>query len=134
MRIVKLCQAPNSLWKSQLNELVDLLKSSERPVLLLGGGLNRKVVRENIDLISSLGIPIMTTWNGADRYGTDLPNFWGRPNTWGQRSANILIQQADLIVAFGSRLGLQQTGFAWEEFAPLAKIFQIDIDSRFRIS
>ena len=128
VRIVKLCQAPNSLWKSQLNELVDLLKSSERPVLLLGGGLNRKVVRENIDLISSLGIPIMTTWNGADRYGTDLPNFWGRPNTWGQRSANILIQQADLIVAFGSRLGLQQTGFAWEEFAPLAKIFQIDID------
>jgi acetolactate synthase-1/2/3 large subunit len=40
----------------------------------------------------------------------------------------MLIQQCDLLIAVGSRLGLQQTGFAWEEFAPLAKIFQIDID------
>ena len=32
------------------------------------------------------------------------------------------------MIAVGTRLGLQQTGFAWEEFAPLAKIYQIDID------
>jgi acetolactate synthase-1/2/3 large subunit len=63
-----------------------------------------------------------------DRYGSDLPNYWGRPNTWGQRSANILLQQSDLIIAVGTRLGLQQTGFAWEQFAPLADIYQIDID------
>jgi acetolactate synthase-1/2/3 large subunit len=70
----------------------------------------------------------MTTWNGMDRYGSNLPNYWGRPNTWGQRSANILLQQSDLIIAVGTRLGLQQTGFAWEQFAPLADIYQVDID------
>jgi acetolactate synthase-1/2/3 large subunit len=70
----------------------------------------------------------MTTWNGADRYGSEQENYWGRPNTWGQRSANILIQQSDCLVVIGSRLGLQQTGFAWQEFAPLAKIFQVDVD------
>jgi acetolactate synthase-1/2/3 large subunit len=70
----------------------------------------------------------MTTWNGIDRYADDLENCWGRPNTWGQRSSNMLIQQCDLLIAVGTRLGLQQTGFAWEEFCPLAKIYQIDID------
>jgi acetolactate synthase I/II/III large subunit len=44
------------------------------------------------------------------------------------RYANVLIQQADLIVAFGTRLGLQQTGFNWQEFGPLAKVVQIDVD------
>jgi acetolactate synthase-1/2/3 large subunit len=44
------------------------------------------------------------------------------------RYANILIQQADLVVCLGTRLGLQQTGFNWQQFAPLAEIVQIDLD------
>ena len=110
------------------NRVVEQLGISERPILLLGGGLSRKVAKKLAGRIEKLGIPVMTTWNGMDRYGSDLQNYWGRPNTWGQRSSNLLIQQCDVLVAIGTRLGLQQTGFAWEEFAPLAKIYQIDID------
>jgi acetolactate synthase-1/2/3 large subunit len=44
------------------------------------------------------------------------------------RYSNILIGQSDLVVAFGTRLGLQQTGFNWSSFAPIAKIIQVDID------
>ena len=73
-------------------------------------------------------VPVMTTYNGADRFDGDDPNYLGRPNTWGQRSANIVIQQADLIVALGTRLGLQQTGFNWQEFGRAAKIVHLDID------
>ena len=65
------------------------------------------------------GIPVMTTWNGLDRVGAGRAAATsGRPNTWGQRSANMLLQQADLVVALGTRLGLQQTGFNWQEFVP----------------
>ena len=71
----------------------------------------------------------MTTWNGADLYPSTYPNYMGRPNTWGQRYSNILIQQADCILAIGTRLGLQQTGFNWQAFAPNAKLIQIDIDT-----
>ena len=110
-------------------EIVNSLKICNRPIILLGGGLTRTAAAKfNKELIDT-GIPIMTTWNGADRYGADQDNYWGRPNTWGQRAANILIQQSDCLIVIGSRLGLQQTGFAWQEFAPLAKIFQIDIDA-----
>ena len=44
------------------------------------------------------------------------------------RYSNVLIQQADLVIAVGSRLGYQQTGFNWEAFAPGAKVVQVDID------
>jgi acetolactate synthase-1/2/3 large subunit len=70
----------------------------------------------------------MLTWNAADRLPSDHPCFAGRPNTWGQRYANVLLQQADLVLAIGTRLGLQQTGFAWEEFVPVGAVVQVDID------
>jgi acetolactate synthase-1/2/3 large subunit len=44
------------------------------------------------------------------------------------RYSNILIQQSDLLLAVGTRLGLQQTGFNWQEFAPLANVIQVDVD------
>jgi acetolactate synthase-1/2/3 large subunit len=112
-----------------LTDVLVALESSRRPILLLGGGLKRSTSWEITEQLSLLGIPIMTTWNGVDHYGADLDNYWGRPNTWGQRSANILLQQCDLLIAVGTRLSLQQTGFAWEEFCPLAKIFQVDISN-----
>ena len=111
-----------------VDSIIKQLAISERPILLLGGGLKRNVLKSLVTDIEKIGIPVMTTWNGMDRYSGNLQNYWGRPNTWGQRSSNILIQQCDLLIAIGTRLGLQQTGFAWEEFAPLAKIYQIDID------
>lgn len=106
-----------------------LLRASERPVILVGGGVSRNAVRRLGDHTVEAGIPIMTTWNGTDRVPTEHPLYAGRPNTWGQRAANILIQQADLVVAVGTRLGLQQTGFAWEQFVPAGQVVQVDIDT-----
>jgi acetolactate synthase-1/2/3 large subunit len=54
--------------------------------------------------------------------------FCGRPNWYGMRWANLLIQQCDLLISLGTRLGIQQTGFNWEGFAPNAQVIQIDID------
>ena len=72
----------------------------------------------------------MATWNGIDRIPEDHPMFFGRPNTWGQRSANILMQQSDLLVALGTRLGLQQTGFNWQQFIPLGQVIQVECDRK----
>lgn len=111
-----------------LESLQNLLVKSRRPILLLGGGLDRKATRGQIDSLNAFGIPIMTTWNGADLMSSEHELYFGRPNTWGQRYSNVLIQQADLVIAIGTRLGLQQTGFSWEEFVPNGKIVQVDID------
>jgi acetolactate synthase-1/2/3 large subunit len=104
------------------------ISKAERPVLLLGGGLSHRQARSLRQRLAALSLPIMTTWNGADRYGSDHANYAGRPNTWGQRSSNLILQQADLVLAVGSRLGLQQTGFNWRAFVPLGEVIQVDID------
>jgi acetolactate synthase-1/2/3 large subunit len=44
------------------------------------------------------------------------------------RWANVLVQQSDLVIALGTRLGLQQTGFNWEKYVPVGKLVQVDID------
>jgi acetolactate synthase-1/2/3 large subunit len=109
-------------------EIVELTRSAARPVWLIGGGVDRAVARELLPALERAGVPLMTTWNGLDRVPADHPLYLGRPNTWGQRAANILLQQADLIVALGTRLGLQQTGFNWQQFAPVGKVVQVDVD------
>jgi acetolactate synthase I/II/III large subunit len=107
-----------------------LMREAERPVWLIGGGVTRATADEVRDALAASAVPVMTTWNGADRIGADEEYYFGRPNTWGQRYANVLLQQADLIVAFGTRLGIQQTGFNWQGFAPKARVVQFDIDAR----
>ncbi len=108
--------------------VAELYREASRPILLIGGGVDVETATRLGDRIAKLGIPVMTTYNGADRFDGDAANYLGRPNTWGQRSANIVIQRSDLILAVGTRLGLQQTGFNWQEFGREAQIVQVEID------
>ena len=104
------------------------INEAKRPAILLGGGINRRTAKHLKDKLSQLSIPILTTWNAADRIPSDQTNYMGRPNTWGQRSANLVMQQADLLIAVGTRLGMQQTGFNWQKFIPNGGVIQVDID------
>lgn len=112
----------------QLDLVAELYRTAERPVLLIGGGVEYSTVDKVRQRIEALGIPVMTTYNGADRFDGDAANYLGRPNTWGQRSSNIILQKSDLIIAAGTRLGMQQTGFNWKEFGRSATIVQVEID------
>lgn len=109
-------------------EIVKKFNQSSRPVVLLGGGVSRSSAKNLETKLAKLGCPVMTSWNSADRIASNQSNYMGRPNTWGQRSSNMIIQQADFLLAVGSRLGLQQTGFNWQQFVPNGYIVQIDID------
>ena len=111
-----------------LRAIADRLMQARRPVFLLGGGITREAAERNQARLDDLGVPILTTWNGADRYASDRPMWFGRPDTWGMRGANIILQSADLVVALGCRLSLQQTGFNWQKFVPDGEIIHVDID------
>jgi acetolactate synthase-1/2/3 large subunit len=111
-----------------VNQVVAKFNEAKRPIILLGGGLDRRVAQSVRAQLADLGCPVMTTWNGADRIAADAPNYLGRPNTWGQRSSNMVLQQADFALVIGSRLGLQQSGFNWQQFIPGGFIVQIDLD------
>jgi len=109
-------------------KVVEKFNQATRPVILLGGGISRKTASRLSHQLADLGCPVMTTWNAADRISSDQENYMGRPNTWGQRSSNMILQQADLLLAIGSRLGLQQTGFNWQQFMPKGQVIQVELD------
>jgi acetolactate synthase-1/2/3 large subunit len=114
-----------SLRTSDMEKTLKLLKQSQRPIILIGGGVARST---DLSQLLKSKIPIATTFNGADRINSDYEIYCGRPNWYGSRWSNLILQQSDLIIALGTRLGLQQTGYNWESFAPLAKIVQVEID------
>lgn len=111
-----------------LDEIIGKLQKAKRPVILLGGGIDRTTFAPLLAGLGTLGIPLMCTWNAFDRVPADHPLYFGRPNTWGQRYSNVLLQQADLLLSLGSRLGLQQSGFNWQQFIPVGEVIQVDVD------
>lgn len=115
--------------RHEVPAIAGLVREARRPVLLLGGGITRETATAVRAELERTDIAVMTTWNGMDRMDSQASNYFGRPNQWGQRAANVILQQADLLVALGTRLGLQQTGFNWREFCVGAKIVQVDVDS-----
>ena len=120
----KLERAP----QNHIEDIVKRYNSSNKPIILIGGGVSYNTANLLQQKFHQAKVPLMTTYNGADRVDGYASNYLGRPNTWGERSSNILIQEADLIIAVGTRLGLQQTGFNWQEFGRNAFIVQIEID------
>jgi acetolactate synthase-1/2/3 large subunit len=109
-------------------ELIDLISNSQRPLLLVGNGVDKSAMELALPKLQKAGIPIAATWTGADRISGDYEYYAGRPNTYGMRWSNVFQQQADLLIAIGTRLNLQQTGFNWKEFVPNGKIVHVDID------
>jgi acetolactate synthase-1/2/3 large subunit len=108
--------------------IVEKLRRAQRPVILLGAGVDRATTDGLMGKFEALGVPLMVTWNAMDRIGADHPLYFGRPNTWGMRYSNILMQQADVLLALGTRLSLQQTGFNWQQFVPVGEVIHVDCD------
>jgi len=120
--------SPPAPTTSDMAKVKQLLSKSKRPLLLLGGGVPRGVSEKLLSKFEELKLPVATTWNGFDRISYDFKYYAGRPNTYGMRWANIINQSSDLVIAVGTRLGIQQIGFAWEDFVPKGKVVQVDID------
>ena len=112
-----------------LGRVARLLQESRRPLLLVGHGVWLSEGKEHLlRLVEKLGIPVQTSWNGADLIPNDHPMYFGRHNSYGPRYPNIIVQNCDLLLSIGCRLGIQQIGYNWKAFAPEAKKIMVDID------
>jgi acetolactate synthase-1/2/3 large subunit len=114
---------------SYINRIKKLLLKSERPILVIGGGIRMsKAVNELEKFLKKTNIPIVTTWSGLDVIDFNHRNYIGSIGVYGSRAANFAVQNADLVLNFGSRLDTRVTGGRPETFARLAKIISVDID------
>lgn len=115
--------------QSQVSELISMLKTAERPVLLAGYGI-RIAGAQNIflELVKKLGIPVVSSFNGCDLITTNNPQFIGRVGSIGDRAGNFALQNSDLLLCIGTRNNIRQISYNWQSFARNAKKVVVDID------
>ena len=112
-----------------VSQIVSMINSSERPVILGGNGVRLSGAKDEFrKLIDTLNIPTCLSWSGIDLLPDDHPSFYGRFGLYGQRAANFIVQNSDLVLILGSRMALPQVGYDFSQFARGAKIVLVDID------
>lgn len=119
----------NTGLEEQVLKVIDLINASERPVLLAGNGIRlADAIPQFEELVRTLHIPVLTTWNGIDLIEETDPLYYGRPGGLGHRYANFMQQNSDLFISIGARLNLLQTGYNFDGFARAATKVMVDID------
>ncbi len=115
----------------EVKSMLARLRTSKRPLLWLGVGVRMAQAQpEAVQLVESLGIPVLLTWSAIDLLPSDHSLVVGRAGVYGQRAANFILQSCDTLIAIGTRLSILQVGYDVSELARDATdITVVDIDS-----
>lgn len=101
--------------------------TAKKPVLLVGSGVRAAGAASLVvEFAHKTHIPVLTTMNAVDLAQDDL--HIGFIGTYGNRAANMILSECDLVISVGARLGLRQIGHIRERFAPKARLIRADID------
>ena len=112
----------------QVREAARLISESRRPVLYVGGGvIKARAAAQLRELAELTGIPVVTTLMARGAFPDRHPQHMGMPGMHGTVAAVGALQQADLLVALGTRFDDRVTG-KLDTFAPGALIVHADID------
>ena len=101
--------------------------TSRKPILIVGNGARSAGASELIyEFIRKTHVPALTTINTIDMIQDEYRiGFIG---TYGNRVSNMILNECDLVISVGARLGLRQIGHIKELFAPKAKLIRCDVD------
>jgi acetolactate synthase-1/2/3 large subunit len=109
--------------------ILEMIKNAKRPVIYAGGGIRLSGgYAEFRKAIEKLGVPIVTYWNSIDLIEDEHLLYCGRGGNMGERAGNFAVQNADLVLAIGTRISIRQVGYNWKSWAREAKVIMVDID------
>jgi acetolactate synthase-1/2/3 large subunit len=113
----------------QLNQVVAAIQRAKKPIIYAGGGLiSGNAADELRHFVRQTGIPVATTIMGMGVFPADDPMSLHMLGMHGTVSANLAVNDADLLLALGVRFDDRVTGKV-EEFAKHGKIIHIDVDA-----
>lgn len=114
---------------TQVDELLEAIAVAERPVIIAGGGVIYAGAADELLAFAELtSMPVATTLLGLGAFPSAHELWLGMPGHHGTYTANMAIQQADLVLSIGSRFDDRVT-MKVDGFAPQAKVIaHIDID------
>ncbi len=113
---------------NQLRKAVEAMYEASSPVILAGGGVILSNASEPLTkLAKDTHTPVACTLMGLGCFPTDSELWLGMVGMHGTYTANMALNNTDLIVCVGGRFDDRVTG-KLSTFAPKAKVVHIDID------
>ncbi|HJC47436.1 MAG TPA: biosynthetic-type acetolactate synthase large subunit [Candidatus Lachnoclostridium pullistercoris] len=114
--------------EAEIRRVAEALNQSERPVIYFGGGVVASGAGEDLrELVQKADIPAAYTLMAAGVMGYEDPHNLGLLGMHGGLVSNLAVDQADLVLAFGTRFD-DRVASDTEKFARNAKVVHIDID------
>ena len=115
---------------SSIQKFKSLLYSSKKPIIIAGNSIHTSSAeKEYLSFVKKLKIPNLLTWNASDLLDYENKFNLGRPGMFGQRAANIIMQNCDLIIALGTHLNLSITTPNINNFSKNSKLILVNIDN-----
>jgi acetolactate synthase I/II/III large subunit len=111
-----------------IQKIAEMIKTSKKPILYVGGGaIKSDVTKELLELAHKNHIPVTSTLMGLGCFPPEDSLYLGMLGMHGARYTNFLMQESDLLLAFGVRFDDRATG-NMERFCPHAKVVHVDIE------
>ncbi len=108
--------------------IVESIKQSQRPVLLIGDGINQaNKAAELRKLTEKVQIPVLSSRCSHDVL-CNSDYYYGYIGSHGIRYANFVLSKADLILSIGNRLHFPTTSSSYQQITDKSRIIRIDID------
>lgn len=114
--------------EEDVKKAAQMINASERPIVYFGGGVRSAAGCQPLrDLLEKTGMPATYTLMAAGILSYGEPHNLGLLGMHGCYAANKAIDEADLVIAVGTRFS-DRVALNPDSFAKRAKIIQIDID------
>ena len=115
-------------YEKQIDEAAELIEKSERPYIIIGGGVVRgKAVKQAVEFAEKINAPLSCTLMGVGAIASNHELNTGLLGMHGTCAANTASAQSDLIIAVGTRMSDRVTG-KLDTFGKSAEILHIDVD------
>lgn len=114
--------------KDDIAKLVEMIKQSEKPLLICGGGVVRgRAHKEFLEFAEKIDAPVAITLMGGGGFNGRNPLTTGMVGMHGSQASNMACDGCDLLIAVGCRFS-NRVALDPKSFASQATIVQIDID------
>lgn len=117
---------PHPVSGQTISLIIEKIKNAKRPVLYAGVEIRTAGAYEDFrELVEKLQIPVVTSFDGIDLMPDDHPLYAGRAGDVGNRFGNWAVQNSDMVLVLGNRLGVRQIGYTPDTWAREAFVIMV---------
>lgn len=113
---------------SPMSKIIERIKKCHKPVIVAGGGVQHaKAEDELLNFTKKFNIPVVDTMMGLGTYPQNDYNYFGMVGIFGDKAANEIIKESDLILSLGARFNDRITCM-FKDFDLSKKFIQVDFN------